>query len=126
MAAYIGAMDTRPDEAGKAYLASLERALDNPLLDPAYRRRKLIFWTIRQSLSIVLAWWFWDLWWVRLLFGVVVVLAVFQLVMLLWGGPMLRRRAERARERFFELEAMEARSADDGDAQDPSNEQHQR
>lgn len=126
MVAYIGGMDTRPDEAGKAFLASLERALDNPLLDPAYRRRKLIFWTIRQSLSIALAWWFWDLWWVRLLFGVVVVLAVFQLVMLLWGGPMLRRRAERAKERFFELEAMEARSADDGDAQDTSSEQDQR
>jgi hypothetical protein len=126
MAAYIGGMDTRPDEAGKAYLASLERALDNPLLDPAYRRRKLILWTIRQSLSIALAWWFWDLWWVRLLFGVVVVLAVFQLVMLLWGGPMLLRRAERARERFFELEAMEAQLADDGDAQDTSNEPDQR
>lgn len=110
-------MEPRPDEAGQAYLASLERALDNPLLDPAYRRRKLFFWTFRQSVSIALAWSFWEIWWVRWLFGVVVVLAVFQLVMLLWGGPMLRRRAERARERFFELEAMEARldAAEDQD-----------
>jgi hypothetical protein len=123
MVAYIGGMEPRPDEAGKV---SLGRALDNPLLDPAYRRRKLLFWTIRQSLSIVLAWWFWNLWWVRLLFGVVVVLAVLQLVMLLWGGPMLRRRAERARERFFERETMEAQLADDGDAQDTSNKQDQR
>lgn len=119
-------MEPRPDEAGQAYLASLERALDNPLLDPAYRRRKLFFWTFRQCVSIALAWWFWDLWWVRLLFGVVVVLAVFQLVMLLWGGPMLRRRAERARERFFELEAMEAQLDDAEDDQDTSSEQDQR
>lgn len=119
-------MEPRPDEAGQAYLASLERALDNPLLDPAYRRRKLFFWTFRQCVSIALAWWFWDLWWVRLLFAVVVVLAVFQLVMLLWGGPMLRRRAERARERFFELEAMEAQLDDAEDDQDTSSEQDKR
>ncbi len=119
-------MDTRPDEAGKVYLASLERALDDPLLDPAYRRRKLFFWVFRQSLSIALAWWFWDRWWVRLLFGVVVVLAVFQLVMLLWGGPMLRRRAVRAKERFLELEAMEAQLDDAEDDQDTSGEQDQR
>ncbi len=119
-------MEPRPDEAGQAYLASLERALDNPLLDPAYRRRKLFFWTFRQCVSIALAWWFWDLWWVRLLFGVVVVLAVFRLVMLLWGGPMLHRRAERVRERFFELEAMEAQLDDAEDDQDTSSEQDQR
>jgi hypothetical protein len=118
-------MEPRQDEAGQTYLASLERALDNPLLDPLYRRRKLVFWAFRQSVSIALAWWFWDLWWVRLLFGVVVVLAVFQLVMLLWGGAMLRRRAERARERFFELEAMEAQ-LDAAEDRDTSNEQDKR
>jgi len=77
-----------------------------PLLDPAYRRRKLIFWTIRQILMITLAIIFWDHWWMPWLFGLGVLLAVFNLGILLLGGPYLQRRLERSRLRLAEQEAQ--------------------
>jgi hypothetical protein len=76
-----------------------------PLLDPTYRKRKLVLWTIRQALLVTLALFFWEHWWMLWLFGLGVVLAVFNLGILLWGGPYLQRRLERANERVAEQES---------------------
>jgi ABC-type bacteriocin/lantibiotic exporter with double-glycine peptidase domain len=76
-------------------------------MDPAYRRRKLWLWGIRQVLTAVLAFLFWEHWWMRWLVAVAVVLALFNLGMLLFGGPYLQRRLQRARTRMAELQAEE-------------------
>ncbi len=104
--------------AARSTLDALYGATSHPLLDPAYRRRKLVLWTIRQAITVGLAYWFWELWWVRWLFALAVVLALFNLGLLLFAGPYLKRRSERIRARFLAQEAIwEAEDAMDQDAE---------
>ncbi len=109
-------MEERADHPANTYAQMLDSAGNSPLLDPAYRRRKLILWTIRQTITVSLAYWFWEHWWVRWLFALAVLLALFNLGLLLFAGPYLKRRSERIRSRFLEQEAIwEAEDAMDGD-----------
>lgn len=99
-------MEERADHPANTDAQMLDSAGNIPLLDPAYRRRKLILWTIRQAITVGLAYWFWELWWVRWLFTLAVVLALFNLGLLLFAGPYLKRRSDRIRARFLEQEAI--------------------
>ena len=92
--------------ATRSFLQDLDSVAASPLLDPAYRRRKLVFWAIRQAITVGLALAFWDLAWVRWLFAFAVVLALFNLALLFWGGHFLQRRMQRVRDRVLEQEAM--------------------
>jgi hypothetical protein len=99
-------MTDTPGEAARSFLHELDSVGTSPLLDPAYRRKKLVFWTIRQAITVGLAMAFWDLAWVRWLFAFAVVLALFNLAMLFWGGAFLQRRMQRVRDRVLDQEAM--------------------
>jgi hypothetical protein len=111
-------MEEVADNPANTYAQMLDSAAGTPLLDPAYRRRKLILWTIRQVIAVGLAYWFWERWWVRWLFALAVVLALFNLGLLLFAGPYLKRRSERIRARFLEQEAIrEAEDAMDEDTE---------
>jgi hypothetical protein len=111
-------MSPSEEAAARPTLDALDSAASHPLLDPAYRRRKLILWTIRQAITVGLAYWFWELWWVRWLFTLAVVLALFNLGLLLFAGPYLKRRSDRIRARFLEQEAIwEAEDALDQDTE---------
>jgi hypothetical protein len=111
-------MSPSEEAAPRPTLDALDGATSHPLLDPAYRRRKFVLWTIRQVITVGLAYWFWELWWVRWLFALAVVLALFNLGLLLFAGPYLKRRSERIRARFLEQEAIwEAEDAMDEDTE---------
>ncbi len=99
-------MTNTPEPATRSFLNELDSVAASPLLDPAYRRKKLVFWTIRQAITVGLAVAFWDLAWVRWLFAFAVVLALFNLALLFWGGPFLQRRMQRVRDRVLEQEAI--------------------
>ncbi len=104
--------------ATRSFLQDLDSVAASPLLDPAYRRRKLVFWAIRQAITVGLALAFWDLAWVRWLFAFAVVLALFNLAMLFWGGHFLQRRMQRVRDRVLEQEAImdaEDRASEDAE-----------
>jgi hypothetical protein len=104
--------------ATRSFLNDLDSVAASPLLDPAYRRRKLMFWTIRQAITIGLAMAFWEHVWVRWLFALAVVLALFNLALLFWGGQFLQRRMQRVRDRVLEQEAImdaEDRASEDAE-----------
>lgn len=104
--------------ATRSFLQDLDSVAASPLLDPAYRRKKLVFWAIRQAITVGLALAFWDLAWVRWLFAFAVVLALFNLAMLFWGGHFLQRRMQRVRDRVLEQEAImdaEDRASEDAE-----------
>ena len=111
-------MSPSEGSAARSTFDALDGATSHPLLDPAYRRRKLVLWTIRQVITVGLAYWFWEHWWVRWLFALAVLLALFNLGLLLFAGPYLKRRSERIRARFLEQEAIwEAEDAMDEDTE---------
>ena len=99
-------MEERADNPANTYAQMLEGAASTPLLDPAYRRRKLLLWSVRQAITVSLAYWFWEHWWVRWLLALAVVLALFNLGLLLFAGPYLKRGTERIRARLLEHEAI--------------------
>jgi len=94
------------EEALHAHMNSLHSLTGTPLLDPAFRKRKLILWSVRQAITIILAVIFWEHWWVRWLFALAVVLALINLAMLLFAGPYLQRRMDKVLERRREQEAI--------------------
>lgn len=89
------------------------------VVDDTLRRRKLWFWAWRQAITITLALLFWEHGWVRMLFAMAMVLALFQLAMLLFVLPRLLARAQRARERLEDLAVTEDGPADTDNVKDP-------
>lgn len=91
-----------------------EQLAGKEVLDPAYRRKKLITYVIRTLLSIALYWYFWDVSWVPFTLWFYVPLNLVGLA-LIWLMPILlerkikRTRAaiDRANEMIAEHEEME-------------------
>lgn len=69
-------------------------------LSTAYKKRKLIIWTIRTGLSVVLYVIFWKYEWVRWTLILYVPLALFNLVMILGFNYMLDKKAKKIRSRL--------------------------
>lgn len=74
------------------------------LLDAAYRRKKLVIWTIRTIITIVLYIIFWKHDWVKWSLLLVVPLNLFNLFMLVIYPKMMKRKINKAKERLEQLQ----------------------
>ena len=113
-------MSGQDDERGSAddLRRQLREATARPLMTPALRRRKLILWVFRQTVLVLLAWWFWEHAWMRWAFGIGVAFAIVNLFMILFAQRFLDARARRAEQRIDDLERTLRRSDTDNAAGD--------
>ena len=69
----------------------------NGMLDPTFRKKKLIAWCIRAALSIVIYLLFWKFSWIRWTLWVTIPLSAFSLLSIVLFPKLLQKRIERTR-----------------------------
>jgi cell division protein FtsW (lipid II flippase) len=97
-------------EKEKPISDSLQKELDatkaNEILSPAYQKRKLILWLIRNSILVVLYILFWKYEWVRWSLYVTVPLAMLSLMTIVFVPYLLRRKLENTKRKIVETENL--------------------
>ena len=89
---------------------SFKRELDavaaNTILDPAYRKKKLVLWSIRTSIMFVLYLIFWKYNWVKWSLAVTIPLSLFSLFAIVVFPYFLKRKIERTERKIAETEKL--------------------
>jgi ABC-type transport system involved in Fe-S cluster assembly fused permease/ATPase subunit len=89
---------------------SFKRELDavstNTILDPAFRKKKLILWAIRTSISVVLYIVFWKYDWIKWTLVVTVPLSIFSLFTIIGSPYILKRKIERTNRKIEQTENL--------------------
>ena len=81
-------------------LKEIDDLSEQQRLSSAYKKKKLVIWTVRTILSIVLYIIFWKYEWVRWTLILYVPLALFNLVMVLGFNYMLDKKLDKIRSRL--------------------------
>ena len=87
----------------------LENLSASPLLDPAFRRKKLVIWTVRNTITAILYIIFWKYEWVRWTLFLGIPLAVFSLLTIALFPWLLERKMNRARKSMQKLDDTQNR-----------------
>jgi hypothetical protein len=97
-------MDRNDDMNEPAYKRSLREEADalsnTDILSPAYLRKKLLMWFIRNLITAVICWYFWEKAWVKWVLWIGIPLAVISLLMILLGPYLLRRKLRSVQRRI--------------------------
>ena len=88
------------EEYKKDLLKEIDDLSEQQRLSAAYKKRKLIIWTVRTALSVVLYIIFWKYEWVRWTLILYVPLSLFNLIMLLGFNFILDKRVNKLRSRI--------------------------
>lgn len=102
----------RDEVLSESFKRELEEAKANTILDPAYRKKKLIFWIIRTIISIVLYIIFWDHDWVKWSLTLTVPLSLFSLFTITISPYLLKRKIERTMNRIGDIQKLNKESND--------------
>ena len=84
----------------KSLREEIEEFSNQQRLTSAYRKKKLIIWTVRTVLSVVLYVIFWKYEWVRWTLILYVPLSLFNLIMLLGFNFILDKKVNKLRSRI--------------------------
>ena len=72
----------------------IENAVD--IIDPKFMKKKLIFWAIRNIISAVFYFIFWDNYWVRMSLYVTIPISIFSLLMIILSPILIKRKLKKA------------------------------
>jgi membrane protein YdbS with pleckstrin-like domain len=89
-----------------SFIRELGAVAANTILDPAYRKKKLVLWSIRTSIMIVLYLVFWKYNWVKWSLAVTIPLSLFSLFTIIIFPYFLKRKIERTERKIAETEKL--------------------
>jgi len=92
----------------ESFKKELDAASTNTILDPAYRKKKLILWTVRTTISVVLYVIFWKYNWVKWSLLLTIPLSLFSLFTIIVSPYLLKRKIEQTRNKIDEAENLMA------------------
>ncbi|HRD51566.1 MAG TPA: hypothetical protein PKY96_02860 [Flavobacteriales bacterium] len=90
-------------------------AIAGATLTPAARNRKLVFWTVRQTILCAIAWFFWQEPWMPWVFWIGLCLAAVNLAMILLMPSFLSAQRKRGEAALNRLEALKDEPARDSE-----------
>jgi hypothetical protein len=97
-------------ETNERFSDSLKKELDaisnDTILHPAYRKKKLILWIIRTTISVILYIIFWKHEWVKWSLILTVPLSLFSLFTIVGSAYFLKRKIERTRKKIEEVDKI--------------------
>jgi len=70
----------------------LDKIREGSLLSSEIIRKKLIMWIIRNALSIVLIWYFWDHWFMKYALWIIIPLSLFSLISIVGFNYFVKRK----------------------------------
>lgn len=82
----------------------LEAISSQTIFNPAYKKKKLLLWSIRTILTVVLYIIFWKYSWVRWSLVVLIPLSAFNLFMIFAYPYIFKRKIEKVKQRIDALE----------------------
>jgi hypothetical protein len=91
---------------GASFKRELEEATTNTILDPAYRKKKLILWTVRTIISVILYIIFWKYNWVKWTLLFTIPLSLFSLFTIIGSPFLLKRKIEQTKKKIEETEKI--------------------
>jgi len=94
------------ESISEGFKRELEQASANKILDPAYQKKKLVLWGIRNSISVVLYVIFWDYNWVQFSLYFTIPLSLLSLLAILAMPYILKRKIASAKLRIQETESQ--------------------
>lgn len=94
------------DSLSKSLQSELESIAGDTVLSPTYRKRKLILWVIRATISAALYVIFWKHEWVRWTLLVTAPLSFISLLMILLGPYLLKRKIAKTRSKIEAVERL--------------------
>jgi hypothetical protein len=94
------------ESISEGFKRKLEQASANKILDPAYQKKKLVLWGIRNSISVVLYVIFWDYNWVQFSLYFTIPLSLLSLLAILAMPYILKRKIASAKLRIQETESQ--------------------
>lgn len=83
----------------------MEKLQQDQIMDPKFRRKKLILWFIRTVLAVILFVWFWETSWVRWILWIYVPLNLLGLFAILGGGYFLKKKVEKVNQKIDGLDS---------------------
>jgi hypothetical protein len=95
-------MNEQPQQP--AYKQSLEDETKQlaaaEVLQPAYQRKKLLLWLVRNAITALICWYFWEKEWVKWVLWIGIPLVLLNLLMILLGPYLLRRKLRSVQEKI--------------------------
>jgi hypothetical protein len=92
----------------ESYKQSLLNELDDiahqTVLNPAYRKRKLMMWSIRTFIAIILYILFWEYQWVRTTLIITIPLSLLSFLSIFSWNYLLQRKMKATREKIMNIE----------------------
>ncbi|MBL7787872.1 MAG: hypothetical protein JNM36_18335 [Chitinophagales bacterium] len=80
-----------------------EQIKQTSVLSPAYQRRKLTYWLVRNTLLAGVYYYFWDYYWMRMTLWITVPLAIGSLGLILLVPYFLRRKTQKVQETIDQI-----------------------
>ena len=68
----------------------IENAVE--IIDPKFKKKKLIFWAIRNIISAILYYIFWENYWVRMSLYATIPISIFSLLMIFLTPLFIKRQ----------------------------------
>lgn len=90
----------------ESFKRELDQATTSTILDPAYRKKKLVLWAIRTTLSVILYVIFWKHNWVKWSLLLTIPLSLFSLFTIIGSPYLLKRKIERTKKKIEESEKL--------------------
>lgn len=94
------------ESISEGFKRELEQASANKILDPAYQKKKLVLWGIRNSISVVLYVIFWNYNWVQFSLYFTIPLSLLSLLAILAMPYILKRKIASAKIKILETESQ--------------------
>lgn len=88
------AFDENDQTLSESYTRELEQLSRQTVLNPAYRKKKLLLWIVRTLITVVLYMLFWKHEWVRWTLVLTLPLSLFSLFMIVAAPYLLRKKME--------------------------------
>ncbi len=94
------------DTIGDSFKKELESISTDTVLDPSYRKKKLILWTIRATLTIALYVIFWKHEWLRWTLFLTIPASLFSVFTIIVSPYLLKRKIEKTKRKIEEVDKI--------------------
>ncbi|HOX83191.1 MAG TPA: hypothetical protein PLJ60_19735 [Chryseolinea sp.] len=103
------------DTLNENFKNELETISKNTILDPGYRRKKLMLWFIRTSITVVLYLLFWKHSWVKWTLLLTIPLSIFSFFTIVGSPYLLKRKIEGTKQKLTAADKIINETENDGE-----------